>query len=226
MQLSLSKEDLQLYISAQLNNFFPDKNPVKLNDYSKTVDIALDRLDYCFSKVAYEHYNKNGQTTLNHLYTDQYLVFIWLLANTMWKEAQNDQVASKLYYLNKALHGFDCMYDTALPDIFLVFHGSGTMLGKAAYADFFVVLQGCTVGSQKGEYPKFGKGVALAANSSVVGNCTIGNRVSISTRTTVFSKDIPADTSIYMNWETGKLEMKPTKNCYAQQFFNTDLKTV
>jgi serine O-acetyltransferase len=226
MLLSLDKTALMDYTSRQLNNIFPDENKVNLNAISNLVDIALDRLDYCFKHVAFERYNKEGVTQFNHLYADHYLMYTWFLANTIWKEGGDTLVASKLYYLNKTLHGLDCMYDTKLPDIFLLFHSSGTMLGKASYADFFVALQGCTVGSQKGGYPVFGKGVALTANSSVIGNCTIGNRCTISTRTTIFQKNIEDDNTAFINFETGRLEIKPAKKCYAQQFFNVDLNKI
>ncbi len=226
MKLSLDKKDLQEYTSAQINHFFPDKDRIKLAQHEKVFDIALDRLDHCFKKVAFDRYFKDSTARLNHLYADHYLMYLWFLSNTFWKESGNDKAASKLYYLNKALHGLDCMYDTKLPDIFLIFHGVGTMLGKAGYADYMVVLQGCTVGSQKGNYPEFGKGVALTANSSVIGKCTLGDRATISTRTTVFQKDVPPDTTAFMDFETGQLQMKTSKTCYAQQFFNVDLNMV
>lgn len=226
MILSLDKIAIMDYTSKQLNNIFPDKNKVNLNNISSLVDLALDRLDFCFKHVAFERYNKMGVTQFNHLYADHYLMYMWFLANTIWKEEGDISIASKLYYLNKTLHGLDCMYDTQLPNIFLLFHASGTMLGKASYDDYFVALQGCTVGSQKGSYPKFGKGVSLTANSSVIGDCTIGNRCTISTRTTIFQKNINADNTAFVDFENGKLQIKPTKKCYAQQFFITDLKSI
>jgi len=224
--LSLDKMELMEYTSRQLNNIFPDKNVVDLTKQHKIIDLALDRMHYCFKHVAYQRYNKEGLTLFNHLYSDHYLMYTWFLANTIWKEGGDTAVASKLYYLNKTLHGIDCMYDTQLPDIFLLFHSGGTMLGKAAYADYFVALQGCTIGSQKGNYPFFGKGVALTANSSVIGKCTIGHRCTISAGTTIFQKDIADDSTAFVNFETGQLQVKPTKECYAQQFFNVDLKKV
>ena len=223
MELSINRDDICLYYSKQLNNLFPDSNSITPLIIEKIIDFSLDRLDHCFKHVKFERYNNKGQTLYNHLYADHNIIFNWLMANSAYTLLENINLASKLYYLNKAMHSFDCMYDTALPDIFLVFHGEGTMLGKAGYDDFFVSLQGCTVGSHKGEYPKFGKGVALTANSSVIGKCQIGNRVSISTRATVFSKDIPSDNSVYMDWDSGKIQIKGTKECYAQQFFNIDL---
>lgn len=211
------------YTSRQLNNIFPDGNTVKPGELASFTDVALDRLHYCFKYVKFKRYNNEGETQFNHLYADHYLMYTWFLANTLWKENGSPAIANKLYYLNKALHGLDCMYDTLLPDIFLLFHSCGTMLGKAGYANYFVALQGCTVGSQKGEYPVFGQGVSLTANSSVIGKCIIGNRCTISTRTTIFQKDIEDDHTAFINFDTGQLQVKPSKECYAQQFFNVDL---
>jgi serine O-acetyltransferase len=219
MNLSMQLDELSEYYSFQLNNIFPDRFKIRPSDLKKTIDISLDRLDYCFKRVAFKRYFNDSQTIYNHLYSDHNVVFIWFLANTAFKVYENSNLSSKLYYLNKTLHSFDCMYDTELPDIFLIFHGSGTMLGKAKYNDYFVCLQGCTVGSHKGDYPIFGKGVALAADSGVIGNCVIGNGVSISAFTKIFNKNIPDGSVVFTN-ENGKVEIKPSKNMYAQQFFN------
>jgi serine O-acetyltransferase len=224
MRLSLDRNDLIHYTLTQLNSFYPDKNLVSFNDLNTRAEIVLDRLNFCFKHVAFNRYFDGDESLFNHLYADHYLMYLWFFSNTIWQEDQNPNLASKLYYLNKSLHGFDCMYDTKLPNVFLIFHGVGTMLGKADYNDFFVSLQGCTVGSHKGKYPQFGKGVALAANSSIIGNCNLGNRATISTRTTVFEKDIQANFTAFTDFISGQQNMKESKVCYAQQFYNVDLK--
>lgn len=226
MILSLEREELKEYTTKQLNFFFPDPYAVNLKNYKTAFDLAIDRLEYCFDEVSSMRYKKENQSYVNHLYSDHYVMYLWFLSNTIWKETENSNLASKLYCLNKALHSFDCMYNTALPNIFLAFHNSGTMLGKADYSDYFVALQGCTIGSHKGKYPKLGKGVSLTAHSSIIGDCEIGDRVSISAYTSIFEKNVSSDTVIFKNDTTGAVEMKPSKNCYAQQFFNIDLKTV
>jgi serine O-acetyltransferase len=223
MNLSLKKSDLCNYLSNQINNFYPDKYEIK-SEINQVIDIAISKLEFCFKQVAFNRYNNEENTHYNHLYADHHLMLIWYLSNVVWKELENTNLASKLYYLNKTLHGVDCMYNTPMPDIFLIFHGVGTMLGKAHYDDYFVVLQGCTIGSHKGKYPTFGKGVALTANSSVIGKCEIGDRATISTRTTLFQKDLQNDQTALINFETGKLEVRDSNICYAQQFFNIDLK--
>ena len=225
MKLSLEKSELCSYLSNQVNNFYPDKYVIK-NEINQVLATAISRLEFCFKHVAFNRYNNEGNTIYNHLYADHHVMLLWFLSNVVWKELNNSNLASKLYYLNKTLHGVDCMYNTPMPDIFLIFHGVGTMLGKAHYDDYFVVLQGCTIGSHKGEYPKFGKGVALTANSSVIGKCDIGDRATISTRTTLFQKNLQKDQTAFINFENGNLEIKASNLCYAQQFFNVDLKTL
>jgi len=222
MQLSLSLEDLASYVAAQLNNFFPDGREVAARDIRKAVGVTVERVDYCFKHSSSGRYAANGTTIFNHLYSDHYVVFLWMLSSTIWRETGPDQITDKLYCLNKMLHGLNCMYDAGLPDIFLLFHTVGTVLGKAEYSDYFVALHGCTVGSHNEKYPVLGKGVAMAANSALIGNCKIGDRVSIGAHTTVFQKDIPSDSSVYIN-EGGQQVVRLAEKSYAQSFFNVKI---
>lgn len=219
MLLSLSKIEIKEYVSAQLNNFYPDKNKVKSIDFDSVFDLTIDRMDYCFSKMNYERFKNNNQTIFNHLYSDQYLIFLWFLSNTIFSNCNNDNLATKIYYLNKTLHAFDCHYDTQLPDIFYISHGIGTMLGKAKYSNYFVAMQGCTVGASNGVYPVFGEGVALTANSSVIGNCLIGDRVTISANTSVFNKNISSNSLVYNNSENGSLIIRDADFHFVDKVF-------
>jgi serine O-acetyltransferase len=184
--------------------------------------IFISLLGFAYSsrghRVAGMYFN-GSNTLLNHLYSDHHIMLLWFLSNETYKVLNNEDLASKFYYLNKSLHGIDCMFDTKMPNIFLIFHGVGTMLGKATYSDYFVVLQGCTVGNNKGIYPTFQKGVALAAHSSVIGNCKVGNLVTISSNTNVFDNNIE-DNNVVFKDEFGKTVSKKTKNSFAQSFFN------
>ena len=223
MILSLTKEELIDYTSRQLNNFFPDNIIINLHDYKDEVDETLKRIENCFSKVTLKHYYNGEEVLFNHLFSDHYVMYIWYLSNTIWKRTQNKNLCNKLYYLNKTLHALDCMFDTKLPEIFLLFHGAGTMLGKAEYGEYFVALQGVTIGSHKGKYPVIGTGVSVTAHGSIIGNCTIGNSVSVSIHTAIFQKDIPANQSVYTDPATGILTCKTSAISYAQQFFSQDL---
>ena len=217
---TLSVTDLRNYIVSQIMNIYPDRNKVKDIINKDFVQISLDRLEYCFQKVTLKTYFDGKDVKFNHLFADHYLMLVWFLSNSIYLKYGKIDVVNKLYYLNKTLHGLDCMADRSLPDVFLIFHGVGTNLGKASYNEYFVVLNGCTVGSHKGEYPVFGKGVGITANSSVIGACNIGDRATINTNTTIFSKSIPSDHTAFTNFNM------PSNESYAQQFFNVDLKSL
>lgn len=226
MIASLTLPELTRYIQNQLNTFFPDLHPIEAREISESVKVAMEKIDYCLSKAALNRYKKNSHPFFNHLFSDSYMLFLCYLANTVWQKTNDRTISSKVYYLNKALHTFDCMYDNILPEIFLIVHGFGTMMGKATYKDYFVVYQGCTIGASHGIYPTLGKAVTITANSSVIGKSVIGDRSTISTRTTIFQKDVPDKSTAFINFETGRLEIKPSGKCYAQQFFNVDLNSI
>lgn len=219
MKTSLSIDELADYTSRQLNYFFPDKDTINLIEYRDCIKLSLDKLENCYKKVTLQHYYNGSEVIFNHLHSDHYVMYIWYLANAIWKKTQHKNICNKLYYLNKALHSLDCMYDTNLPDIFLIFHGSGTMLGKATYSDYFVALQGCTVGMNKGKYPVMQKGVALTAHSALIGDCNVGKLVTVSSYTCVIDKNIAANHVVFKN-EQGSMVYKETSNSYAQSFFN------
>lgn len=222
MKTSMNGAEFATYICAQMNHFFPDGRSVRPDQITKAVDTGLERIEYCFAYSILPHYYARGESVFNHLHSDQYATFLWFVANSLWQRAGRIAIVDKLYYLNKTLHGLDCMYDTHLPDIFFLQHCVGTVLGKATYANFFVASQGCTIGSHNGRYPVLAVGVALAAHASIIGNCTVGERVSIGSNTAVFQRDVADDSAVYRDGN-GAIVHRASAIPYAQRFFSIDL---
>jgi serine O-acetyltransferase len=135
----------------------------------------------------------------------------------------DEKGASKLFYLNKVLHGINCLYDANLPKIFLFIHSIGTVLGKACYSDYLIVSQGCTVGAHNNIYPTLKKGVALLPHASIIGECTIGERVSIGINASIYSKDVKSDKIVYQSNENGLITVKSSKTFWGQKFFYEQL---
>lgn len=181
MKMSLTEQELSRYVAKQLSNYFPDQQQHSL-DIVAIMNKALQRIDYCFRHIRRKYYqslddNGESQTLFNHLNSDHYASFLYVLSNQAWRE-NKITLAEKLFYLNKALNGFDCFYSVELPKIFMLVHPVGTVLGNAKYQDYLVVYQNVTVGSTlAGVYPEFGKGCILYSKASVIGNCRIGENV-------------------------------------------------
>ncbi|MGO4787328.1 hypothetical protein AB4124_07835 [Paenibacillus sp. 2KB_20] len=223
-KLTLSKEDLQAYVFHQVSRFFPD-NRLSPKDtlFSRSFDLALERSEFCFQHIALRSFHHEGTTFFSHLHSDQYTLFLWFLSNSTWKEFETEEIASKFFYLNKALNGVVCMYDAGMPDIFLIVHGGGVVLGKAVYSDFFVCYQGCTVGAINGVYPVIGKGVAMAPQSAIIGDCCIGDHVTIGNQALLRNTNLNNGSLYYRHTETGQHITQQTDKPWAQSFFNVPI---
>ena len=189
MRISLSHEDLTSYLKTQLGAAFPDRGRLRLG---KVVRRALERVEYSFSRIVLRGYSDAGEATFSHLQGDQYAAFLYFAANSAWREAEDVPLASKLFLLNKALNGIVIMYDTQLPDVFVLMHTVGTVLGKANYGNYFVAAQNVTVGMDRDGTPSFGERVVLYGGSVVIGKSNIGDRVTIATNTTVRGETVPS----------------------------------
>ncbi|MCF2716147.1 hypothetical protein LWE69_02255 [Paenibacillus sp. UKAQ_18] len=222
-KLTLTTDDLQNYVRHQLNNFYPD-NDLLCKDilFENSFNHALERTEYCFQHIALQAYHRQGSTFFSHLHSDQYTLFLWFLSNSVWNIFEDSELASKLFYLNKALNGVVCMYDANMPNIFLIVHG-GVVLGKASYSDFFVCYQGCTVGAIDGNYPKLGKGVILAPQSSIIGNCIVGDLVTIGNQALLRNRNLDSRSLYYRHIDTGQHAVQKAKTPWAQSFFNVPI---
>ena len=138
MQLSLARNDLALYVRKQFENLFPDG--ADLGDLPKFVDLALGRIEHCFSRVRLKGFFADGEARFSHWHSDQYAIFLYYLANSAFRERPGHPIADKAYALNKALHALDAFYEVELPDVFAVQHPVGTVLGRASLFRLFHLL--------------------------------------------------------------------------------------
>ncbi len=180
MQLSLSRKDLARYVERQFNGFYPDGGD--LSDLQQFVDTALDRVEFCFSRVRLKGFFANGRARFSHLHCDQYAIFLYYLANSAFRQSPGHPIADKAYALNKALHALDAFYEVTLPDVFAVQHPVGTVLGRGSYSDHFICYHNCTVGANlDNDYPSFGRGIVMYGGSRVIGNTSVGDNTFVST---------------------------------------------
>lgn len=180
MQLSLNRTDLSQYVRKQFENLFPDG--ADLGDLPKFIDLALGRVEHCFSRVRLKGFFADGQARFSHWHCDQYAIFLYYLANSAFREKPGHPIADKAYALNKALHALDAFYEVELPDVFAVQHPVGTVLGRASYSDYFICYHNCTVGANlDNDYPSFGRGIVMYGGSRVIGKTAVGDNSFVST---------------------------------------------
>ena len=197
IKLSLSKSDLHDYVLKQLNNVFPDNFKIDNVVFDKSLDQALQRTEYCFSKVNNKYFRKENNSIFNHLNGDQYSMFLYLLSNSLYKNECDLNICAKVFLLNKALHAIDAFYEVELPSIFVFVHPLGTVLGRGNFSDYFVVYQRCNIGSNKNIYPTLGMHVTMHPGSAILGNCNIGDNCRIAAHSLLLDKDLEPN-SLYV----------------------------
>jgi serine O-acetyltransferase len=181
----------------QANGLFPDPRPLSADDLMPSLPQALARLEHCFARVDNKYFFDGEQAVFSHLHGDQYCMWLYFLANQLFRDGGDPQVCSKLFLLNKSLNACDLFYEVALPDIFLVVHPLGTVLGRGTYSDYFVAYQRCGVGSNHDIYPTFGRHVTLRPGSAVLGRSHVGEMCQIAAESLVIDRDLPAN-SLYI----------------------------
>lgn len=220
MKCSLSKYELMEYVKKQLNFFFPDGKLYFDKNVESAMDFALQRCEYCFKHILVKGYSDKGSAFFYHLNSDQYAQFLWYFANSLWKYDCNKDICDKLILLNKLLNGVWISYKNNLPDIFLLTHPVGTVLGNAQYSDYLVVSQNVTVNTSS--KLKIGRGCFIAAGAKIIGDEEIGDNVSIGVDTCVYKKSIPKNHLVYRDSDgTMKFISRDKSNAYI--YFNVDL---
>lgn len=198
MKMSMPSDALLDYLKRLLGLHFPDGRSVvfSVSDFS----LALERCEYSFSRIRKKYYQDDGgRVIFNHLNTDHMAAFLYFLGNSIWKSTGDIDLPVKLSYLNKILHGLDLFYSVRMPDIFLLVHPLGSVIGNAQYSDYLVVYQNCSVGAVDGDYPIFGEGVILYSRSSVIGKCRVGDNVVFAANSAIVNADVPSST-IVLGW--------------------------
>lgn len=195
MRTSLSPRELAEYVTRLLASYLPDGSSPG-SPMQPLVDRALERVEHSFSKIRRKYYEEDGTAVFDHLNGDHVATFLYMLANSAWSEKGDTELATRLFYMNKVMHGLDLFYSVAMPEVFMLVHPVGTVLGKAVYGDYFVAYQNCTVGADGDSYPTFGEGVIMYSRSAVVGSCSVGSNVVFGANAMIVNTDVPDDSVV------------------------------
>lgn len=211
--LNLERARLAAYVRTQIAQFFPTGEDAELGLIDVHLDEALVRLERCIAPVRMW---TPGQFDILH--STQYCIFLYYLANTIWRREQARSVCAKLFFLNKTLNAIDCFYEIELPEVFFIGHSVGIVLAKASYGNHLVLYQNSTVGKNHGEAPVLEDGVILYPNAAIIGRCQVRSRSIIAQGVSVIGRDTLADRIAYQGMG-GELVFKTPGHDILADFF-------
>ena len=213
--IGFNRDELGRYLGRQIDRMFPDGATDSHAMIDRDLDEALDRLEHCIGAVRMW---RPGEFT--PLQSEQNTIFLYYLANTIYRNRGAGPVCTKLFYLNKALNGFHCFYDTELPDIFFIGHSLGIVLVRTTYSNYLVLYQNSTVGKNHGAAPVLGEGVVMYPNSAIIGDCNVRPGSIIAQGQSLMDADTPGN--CYVFTEGGKPVFKKPKRDVLADIFRLD----
>ena len=195
MKYSVPIKNIPTILIHQLESFFPIGEEEKAC-IDEQLERVLLKLEFCFEQNPNKYYHRDGKAYFNPFHSGQYTVFLYFFSRLVFLSG-NSILADKIYYLNKIMNSCDLFYEVELPDYFSLDHPHGTVMGRAKYSNGLSFAQYSTVGNNKGIYPVIGKNCRMCMNSAIIGDCHIGDNVTIGAGTLVKDTDIPSNSLVF-----------------------------
>lgn len=197
MIIEIPKGDILKGLVRQLTSFFSISDN-EIHIIKSLGETVFERCEFSFSKNENKYYSKSGEAYFNPYHSGQYTVFLYYFSNTVFKaDSENTRLADKIYYLNRIMNACDLFYEVDLPEIFMLDHPLGSVMGRAKFGNYFAFGQNCTVGNNNNIFPVIGKYVTMTANSMILGNSKIGNNVIIGAGACVKDQDVPDNSLVF-----------------------------
>jgi serine O-acetyltransferase len=210
-----TRESLLAYVTAQCAAIIPDGREAAFRATCDAhLDEALERLHACINGCAPWRPDE-----FNVLQSSQHTIFLYYLANSIWRRSGDTAAPTRLFLMNKALNGIDLFYEIAMPAVFYIGHSLGIVLAKATYGNHLVLYQGVTVGRHKDQIPVIGERVVLYPGSSVAAGAVIGDDVVVSQGTRVIGKRVPEGQMVFAGPGGGELVFRPRPDDLLAEYF-------
>lgn len=217
MFFTIPKEEILAQLLLQLKSHFfitEDEKSIIEERFDSVIAVCEENFSHSANKYYLTEVGGAKMYRFTPYHSVQYMTFLYYLSHDIYKNTNAGQLCDKIYYLNKILHSVDLFYAIDLPAHFGAEHPLGAVMGRAKYSNGFFFYQGCTVGGTKDNegnlyYPEIGENVHMYSNSSILGNCHIGDNVSIGAGCIVKNQDVPSDSTVF--GESPNLIIKPKK---------------
>lgn len=195
MITAIPQEEIAPLLCHQLESFFPLSDAEKKCIKTSWGGVE-SRIEKCFDKTSNKYYHRNGDVFFNPFHAGQYTIFLYFYSREVFLNG-NSLLADKIYFLNKIMSSCDLFYEVDLPEFFMLDHPQGTVIGRAKFSNGLSFSQYSTVGNNNGIYPVIGENCRMCMNSAIIGNCRIGDNVTIGAGALVKDTDIPSNSLVF-----------------------------
>ena len=182
-----TRESLLAYLTSQCAHVVPDGREAAFRASADAhLDEALKRMHVCINGCAPWRLDE-----FNVLQSSQHTIFLYYLANTIWRRSGDTAAATRLFLMNKAFNAIDLFYEIEMPEVFYIGHSVGIVLAKATYGNYLVLYQNSTVGRHRDQIPVIGDRVVLYPNTAVIGRALVGDDAVVSQGVSIVNRSVP-----------------------------------
>lgn len=210
--MAVGIEFLARYVCRQIDVFFPDDFSIE-GTIANNIANALRATEQCIGSII--AWRNKG---FDYLVSGQYAIFLYFLSNSIWKNSGNNDAATRLFLLNKALNGIDLFYEIEMPRYFAIAHTSGMVFSKGAYGEYCAFHQGCTVGRTGEGHPTLERGVIMFPGSMIAGKCLVRENTVIAAGTILINTDTPGNCYVFPG-RGSRPVFKKLDRYYADEYF-------
>ncbi|MCR5877522.1 hypothetical protein [Phenylobacterium sp. J367] len=209
-----TRESLLDYTVRQCAHVVPDGREAAFRAIADAhLDAALERLHRCINGCSPWRLDQ-----FNVLQSSQHCIYLYYLANTIWKASGDTAAPTRLFLMNKAFNGIDLFYEIAMPEVFYIGHSVGIVLAKATYGNHLVLYQNSTVGRHKDQIPVLGDRVVLYPNTAVIGRSVVESDTVVSQGTSIINRRVPAGQMAFRGPDGG-LAFSPRPDDLLAEYF-------
>ena len=209
-----TRESLLAYLTSQCAHVVPDGREAAFRASADAhLDEALKRMHVCINGCAPWRLDE-----LNVLQSSQHTIFLYYLANTIWRRSGDTAAATRLFLMNKAFNAIDLFYEVEMPEVFYIGHSVGIVLAKATYGNYLVLYQNSTVGRHKDQIPVIGDRVVLYPNTAVIGRALVGDDAVVSQGVSIVNRSVPAG-QIAFRGTGSDLAFQPRPDDLLKEYF-------
>ena len=209
-----TRESLLAYLTSQCAHMVPDGREAAFRASADAhLDEALKRMHVCINGCAPWRLDE-----LNVLQSSQHTIFLYYLANTIWRRSGDTAAATRLFLMNKAFNAIDLFYEIEMPEVFYIGHSVGIVLAKATYGNYLVLYQNSTVGRHKDQIPVIGDRVVLYPNTAVIGRALVGDDAVVSQGVSIVNRSVPAG-QIAFRGTGSDLAFQPRPDDLLKEYF-------
>lgn len=203
---------------TQLATFYPIRESCPIDE--QIGQVAFQRTVACIDQVRV--WKVAG---FDCLVSWQYATYLYFLSREVWLQSGDQDLATRIFLLNKALNAVELYFLIDLRDFFLLSHTPGLVFAQATYGNYGIYHQGCTVGRNGEDRPILEEGVVLYPNSAVLGRCLVRRNTVITPGVQLVNQDTPGNCYVFQG-ANGRPVFKEISEFFADRYFDRQAELV